>query len=214
LKYCPVASRKGRNFQEAAATGWRFLITPSDMTRQRPTVAHVVRHHHYALDNGAWAAQGNLEAWDEAGFLRLLQTYGHGADFCVCPDVVGNADETFALSRRCVDSVKRKCGHVLFAVQDGMNAPDVEAFIAVHQVHGIFVGGTTEFKITTLPMWSRLAVERNLHLHVGRVNTVKRLQYIHQHCADSFDGSGVIKWSQHLALINAAVERLDKQILL
>ena len=44
---------------------------------------------------------------------------------------------------------------------------------------GIFVGGSTPFKLETMPAWGELAREIGCWLHVGRVNSGRRIRDCH-----------------------------------
>lgn len=45
------------------------------------------------------------------------------------------------------------------------------------------------------------------YLHVGRVNTKKRIRLCQEAGADSFDGSGVSRFSAHLPVLDSAVRQ-------
>jgi hypothetical protein len=55
---------------------------------------------------------------------------------------------------------------------------------------GIFVGGSSEWKDRTTPMWAALAHRLGSYCHVGRVNTKTRLHICRTSGVDSIDGSG------------------------
>ncbi len=74
-----------------------------------------------------------------------------------------------------------------FAVQDGMTVEDVPGDADV-----IFVGGSTEWKWRTVAMWCA-AFQR---VHVGRVNTYRRLWECHDAGAESIDGTGWTRGDQ------------------
>jgi hypothetical protein len=70
------------------------------------------------------------------------------------------------------------------AVQDGMTPADIPANAEV-----IFIGGTTEWKWRSLPMWAQTGAR----VHVGRVNEVERLHICERWRVESVDGTG---WMQ------------------
>ncbi len=63
---------------------------------------------------------------------------------------------------------------LLIAVPDGVQLDDVARELC--PAVGIFIGGPTERKEATAGEWRSLARRRNCHLHVGRVNTVRRIK--------------------------------------
>ena len=141
----------------------------------------------FGLDNGAF---GHNEDWDEQAWLHLLdwaRISGQEPRWCIVPDVVGDRDRT--LDRWHIYSrVAAMYGWPLaFAVQDGMTPKDVPADASV-----VFVGGTTEWKWRTVGMWCGYFKR----VHVGRVNTYRRLWECHNAGAESIDGTGWMRGDQ------------------
>ena len=62
---------------------------------------------------------------------------------------------------------------------------------------GIFVGGSTEWKVRTIGIWAQLARECGVWCHVGRVNAKRRMELCAQAGVTSFDGSGASKFAIH-----------------
>jgi hypothetical protein len=122
----------------------------------------------------------------------------------VVPDVVGDRAGTLDLAETWLPVVRRFT-LPLVAVQDGMEAGDIEPWIGPEC--GIFVGGTTEWKWASLPRWGELAARRSAHLHVGRCNSARRVVDCYRAGASSFDGSGVVTgdWRRNLLTIAGAV---------
>jgi hypothetical protein len=69
---------------------------------------------------------------------------------------------------------------------------------------GIFVGGSTAWKIESLILWGRFAAIFGCYLHVGRVNTARRIRLCALAGADSFDGSSASRFATTLPLLEAA----------
>jgi len=69
-------------------------------------------------------------------------------------------------------------------VQDGMTPTDIP-----HNADVIFIGGTTEWKWRSLPMWANTGAR----IHVGRVNEVEKLHVCEKWRVESVDGTG---WMQ------------------
>jgi hypothetical protein len=152
-------------------------------------------------DNGAWKDASAGRSFDSVRWTRdqwrirdRHSAPGKRPDFVVCPDEVGAAEATFRRS-----TMERM--HVAegmpayFVVQDGMTTTRVHDFLCYADVDlgypfaGIFVGGGTEWKWRTLPLWRRLAVEQGIKLHVGRASTPELLRCARHEGADSADSS-------------------------
>lgn len=93
-------------------------------------------------------------------------------------------------------------GLFLLAVQNGMTPDQVEPFIGKRV--GIFVGGTTEFKLESLPSWAALVRKTGCYLHVGRVNTARRIRYCSGFGVHSFDGTSASMYAETVPLLDFA----------
>jgi hypothetical protein len=157
----------------------------------------------YALDNGAWRAYQQGIEFDVCRFETLVAKWGDYADWIVLPDMVAGGVDSLEFSMEWVDRIE---GQRLLAVQDGMTAAHVRPHIG--RDVGLFVGGTTEFKEQTLSEWGVLAREVGCWLHVGRVNTKRRISLCASAGATSFDGSGVSRFAKTIPFIDAARRQL------
>lgn len=139
----------------------------------------------YALDNGAWPAFKNGRTWDEAGWRDLMRwaaLSGIPPLWALVPDVVGDRDgtlERWPVYAPTVVAYGWKCG---FAVQDGMTFADVPDEQCM-----LFLGGSTEWKEAAIAPWCAAFPGR---VHVGRVNTWRRLVKCWRAGAVSVDGTG------------------------
>lgn len=188
-------SRTGtkRNLSELQARGWRMLLTPSE--KRSP------EGFRYAIDNGAWSAHLQEKPWSAARFSNLVERHGDGADFIIAPDIVAGGLDSLRLSLSWFPDLE-PYGKLLIPVQDGIAPSNVRAFL--DERVGIFVGGTTEWKLGTLPVWGRLARELNCYLHVGRVNTCRRIWLCQDNGADSFDGTSASMYADSLPRLDKA----------
>lgn len=96
-------------------------------------------------------------------------------------DMVANRNVTMQRWQQYFPIVKQFGFDAAFAVQDGMDPADVPPDAAV-----VFVGGSTVWKWRTLRMWC----ESFKRVHVGRVNSYRRLCQCHDAGAESCDGTG------------------------
>ncbi len=144
----------------------------------------------YALDNGAFPAFTKGEAWDPIAYRELLEWAAATCQpplWALVPDVVGNAAATIARWHEERGGVAAYGWPLAFAVQDGMTPADVPEGAAV-----IFVGGSTEWKWSTVSMWCR----QFPRVHVGRVNTYRWLRVCEDAGAESCDGTGWFRGDQ------------------
>lgn len=187
----PYVSRTGgRNLVPIRKRGWRLLVSAKGVHRTEGLK--------YALDNGAWSSFQAGEPFDEGAFLDVVSKLGPGADFVVIPDIVQGGLESLAFSLDWIDDLRAlpKSVRLLVAVQDDMTAGDLRPLL--DERVGIFVGGSTKWKELSLPTWAELSAERRCYLHVGRVNTMRRIHHCSAHGVDSFDGSGPALFSREM----------------
>lgn len=144
----------------------------------------------YALDNGAFPCWLKKRPWDEAAFMKLLDTvekYERKPDFGCCPDIVAGGLKSLEFSLAWMERLP-SCYPWYLAVQDGMTEADVSP--ALPRFAGLFVGGSTDWKMSSSPIWVRLAHQNGKPVHIGRVNTVARALTVGKlYGADSFDGN-------------------------
>lgn len=139
----------------------------------------------FALDNDCY------QALDRRRYLAMLRRCrGLGPLWVTAPDVVGDAYQTL-LRFRIWRPVLRYYGYpVAYVAQDGCTlAPWAE-------LDCLFIGGTTAFKLG--PVAAALAQEakrRGKWVHMGRVNSRKRMTYAGSIGCDSVDGTGVSRYS-------------------
>ena len=202
IAYATVTGTK-RNLKALKSHGWRLLFTPdSQASHMRRAIEAGFS---FCLDNGAWSAFQQEEPWDGDGFLKLLKGYGDRADFVVVPDIVEGGKGSLERSSAWLPACLRWCkGDALVPVQDGMAPWDVEPLLHSDNRIGIFVGGSTEGKLASMPWWGRLAKKHGRWLHVGRVNSVRRINACLSAGADSFDGSACSKRAKYVRRLDGA----------
>ncbi len=194
------ASRTGtrRNLAALRDAGWRLLVSATGCLRNEGFA--------YGLDNGAWTSFAQGRPFDERLFGIALTKMGQGADWTVIPDIVagGIPSLEFSLSwmRRVLDATERG----LIAVQDGMSIEDVRGFLGSRV--GIFVGGSTEWKERTLESWAQLGRSLGCWVHVGRVNSQRRINLCAHVGATSFDGTSASRFAKSLPRLDRAVRQI------
>lgn len=184
-----------RNLAALLAAGWRLLLTPDNPTPRKGF--------HYGCDNGAWGYFQRNEQFDENAFSDFIQRVGVGADFVIVPDIVAGGMESLRFSRSWMPRL-RHLRHLLLPVQDGMSPEDVGLFLSEYPCAGIFLGGSTEWKLKTMYGWGMVAHSFGRWYHVGRVNTARRIRLCAEAGADSFDGTSATMYSDTLPMLNDA----------
>ena len=182
--------------------GWRILATPETLKGSRgkraPYWPADGAPAPYALDNGAWGVFKRGAEFDDDVFLWAVDRLGEGADWVVLPDVVADREATLERAEQWFPRLEGL--RLLLAVQDGMTADDVLPWLS--RGVGIFVGGSTEWKLSTIRQWAPLAHQHGQHCHVARVNTCKRIALCKHFGVDSADGKSVV-------LFPSTMSRLD-----
>lgn len=173
------ASRTGtrRNLAALRAAGWRLLVSARGVLR--------TEGFRYALDNGAWTAHQRGEPFDVAAFEAAVALLGDGADWIVVPDVVMDARSTLDMADTWLPRLARY--PLLVAVQNGITADDVRPWIGPRV--GVFIGGDSAWKEASARGWGALCRERGAWLHMGRVNSRRRIAIAAEAGVDSIDGT-------------------------
>lgn len=166
----------------------------------------------WAADNACF---GGLDAPAFLRFLaRLVESPRKPAWVC-CPDVVGDMGATLAMYDRWAPCMRSLGLPVALVLQDGAELFKWRArlpWIYGNEIAAVFVGGSTEWKESEhAERLARQAKDDGLLVHVGRVNTERRIQRIARwNCVDTFDGSGWSKWGE--ARIPLAVKWIDREM--
>lgn len=152
----------------------------------------------WAMDNRAFVG------FESEPFTRYLERRCDipGCLFVVAPDVVGNAQATLQQFTYW-QSVIRAYGYpVALAAQDGLESLP----IPWSDFDALFIGGSTAWKLSISA--ARIvgeAKQRGKWVHMGRVNSIRRLRYAQAIGCDSVDGSGYniepAKVIQHLPIL-------------
>lgn len=169
------------------------LLTPLTRFRlQRPALP-------WGMDNGAFAR------FEEKSFLSLLQREEHHKATCLfvtAPDVVGSARRTLEVFERWKGQLAS--WPIALAIQDGQQDHE----IPWDEIAAVFVGGTTEFKLS--PQAAHVIKAAKIlgkWAHVGRVNDAARFAYFEELGADSIDGTGISRYSH----MRRAISKRDNQ---
>lgn len=142
----------------------------------------------WAADNAAFSK------FDPVAYATMLERAAAEPTrplFVTVPDVVGDAFRTRWRFADWYPVLKRFRLPLAYVLQDGEHTDTVPWSL----IAAVFVGGSTAFKVGAQAR--ALVVEaqrRGKWVHMGRVNTVRRLMYAQQIGCDSVDGSGFARF--------------------
>ena len=163
----------------------------------------------YGLDNGCF------KSFDEQSWNTLIREAEENHPlFITAPDLVGSAQRTIELFH----VFKRKLHGLPIALvlQDGIES----VTIPWDEISGgVFVGGTDAFK-TSRECLNTLKTAGMLkkYIHIGRVNSARRIQDFVQaekdygFKVDSIDGSGMSRFDERLEVVLSAIRNEDPQM--
>lgn len=103
-----------------------------------------------------------------------------------CPDVVGDAEATYEKFIEWKNAIIWRGLPLAYVAQDGQE----DRFVPWSQLDAIFIGGTTEWKLG--PGAADLMMEgkrQGKQVHMGRVNSMCRMELAFHQGADSTDGT-------------------------
>ncbi len=196
------ASRTGtkRNLDALRAAGWGLLVSRAGVWRTEGFDRIVA-------DNGAWADYQAGRDFDEDAYEKFLDWLPITPDWIVLPDVVAGGLRSLALSMRYLNRCAACAPLVLLAVQDGIEPPDVSSVVGAGV--GIFLGGSTDWKIRKMAEWGQFCSDRGIHYHVARVNSIRRMSQAIGSGADSIDGSSASRYAVSLPKLAYAARQSD-----
>lgn len=144
----------------------------------------------WACDNDAF------KAWNEEQFRRMIHSLGlnpgqRGLLWVNAPDVVADAKATQDRFWTWQPILAERGIPIAFAGQNG--AEDLD--LPWRYFHCLFIGGDDEWKLSKAAEdLAREAKAQNKLVHMGRVNSLKRIRHAHEIGCDSFDGTMTSKW--------------------
>lgn len=153
------------------------ILTPRNS--QHPTAPLIA-------DNGCF---GKTYVGDDAWFEWLSATAerdAHRIAFATAPDVVANAAATWERSEPWLPRIRALGVPAAYVAQDGVTS----ASMPWGSFDVLFVGGSTGWKLGEEAAGVMAgAVQRGIPVHMGRVNTLKRLRYAYFAGCTSVDGT-------------------------
>lgn len=152
----------------------------------------------WVLDNGAFAAWKGGKPFDPEAFAARAWRVAELAPlFGVLPDVVGGGMASLELSLAWLPKLPPSIPWYL-AVQDGIPPILIDDVLDAHpRIAGLFLGGTTAFKLAFSEIWSVSAHWRGLKFHYARVSTERHLRRALACGADSCDSTQPLWSAEH-----------------
>lgn len=138
----------------------------------------------WCADNGCFSARFQEDHW--WSFLERNAGAAGACSFATAPDVVGDAVGTLERSAPWLQPIRDLGYPVALVGQDGME----DLAVPWDDVDAFFIGGSTEWKLSDEA--ARMVDEargRGKWVHMGRVNSRKRLAYAESIGCDSADGT-------------------------
>lgn len=139
----------------------------------------------WAADNGCFT-NPNLNNSDFLKWLEHLKQFQDNCLFAVAPDVVGDAKATIERSESVLSEIRSLGYEAAFVAQDGLE----NLSIYWEKFDCLFIGGTTQWKCSDSAFHLiREGLRRGKWVHVGRVNSMRRILWARFAGAHSCDGT-------------------------
>jgi hypothetical protein len=167
-------------------------------------------HSLFAADNGCYASP---EKYSNNGFLSWLNKLNRKAClFAVAPDIVGNAERTRERAYPMLPRIRELGFKAALVAQDG----ELSDLINWGELDAIFIGGSTEWKLSQAAGDIVAAAKREKKwVHMGRVNSFKRMRLAAALGCDSVDGTYLaFEPDNRKGKIKEWINQLQKQPLL
>lgn len=197
------ASRTGtrRNLDALRRHGWGLMVSRAGVWRTEG-FSNVVG------DNGAWADFQAGRQFDEDGYHRFLDWIEpHRPRWLVLPDIVAGGLLSLDLSVRYLNRCAAVAPLLLIAVQDGMTEAHLAPFVGASV--GVFLGGSTSWKLETALQWGAFCADRGAYYHFARANSIKRIALAAAAGAHSFDGSSASRYAVTTPKLTFAAQQPD-----
>lgn len=137
----------------------------------------------WAADNGCFSNKWSAKAW-----LTWLKSHEspHSALFATVPDVVADHRQTMNRWKEWWSVVSDLGFKTAFVLQDGADMDEVPW----GDMDALFIGGSTEYKLSKdAQIATQMAKKAGKWVHMGRVNSARRIQLAHEWGCDSVDGT-------------------------
>jgi hypothetical protein len=162
--------------------GMGLMLTPRAGLRLRAAAAVPA----WAADTGCFKRPEAFDLERYFAWLSAMEPVRERCLFATAPDVVGDATATWERSAPVLPRLRAAGFRAALVAQDGIEAMRVEwsAFDV------LFIGGTTSWKLSDAALVLMAeARRRGKWVHMGRVNSRRRLRFAHLAGCHSADGT-------------------------
>lgn len=178
--------------------GFGILNSP-ETRRQNPTTFQGAM---WASDNDAYTYWLHKQAYNPLPLLKCLAKWQAYSDTCLfvnAPDVIADFDATVRNFWYWQPLIKAYGFKVAFTVQNGYRHNWQTLELCLSYADALFIGCTNSEKYHPR-MWDvvKLAKERGLWVHNGRVNNPSKIQISISMGCDSFDGTSYAFYPPHI----------------
>jgi hypothetical protein len=155
------------------------MVTPR--MRQRPPADQP-----WAADNGRFNSPHEYDDDRYLAWLSKMQPHADRCLFATAPDVVGDAQATLEMSLPMLPRIRARGYRAALVAQDGLTP----ATTPWNELDALFIGGTTTWKLSdAVRALVSEAKRQGKWVHMGRVNSLRRLRIAHAMGCDSADGT-------------------------
>lgn len=141
---------------------------------------------HWAADNGCFTKGDAFSLPAYLAWLEKMKPLAGNCLFATAPDVVADAQRTWDRSSPTFELIRERGFGVALVAQDGIEKMDIQWSL----FDSFFIGGSTDWKLSSASAdVCREAKRRGMWVHMGRVNSLRRLEIAEQFGCDSVDGN-------------------------
>ena len=163
--------------QKLMQAGFGVLSTPYSL-QKRPSNQWV-----WAADNGCYSKRWEHHTWEKWLKSNLNP---ETALFATVPDIVGDHSATLQRWRKYAKVVKDLGYRTAFVLQDGATFSE----LPIIEMDALFIGGSTDFKLSNeCKQIVKDCKNEGKWVHMGRVNSQRRMQIAYEWGCDSVDGT-------------------------
>jgi hypothetical protein len=176
---------------------------PQMRDHAHPNLGRLVTPRHFCSlhehEGWLWAADNDcFQGLDPKAYFAMLDALVGMPGRCLfatVPDVVADAQATAKLFEIWWRAVVRRRLPVALVAQDGLEHLERWLAMAGPRIDALFIGGSTEWKLgPSAEALVAQAKDRGKWVHMGRVNSDRRIRYSASIGCDSVDGTKWVRW--------------------
>ena len=176
---------------------------PQMRAHEHPNLGRLVTPRHYPSlhehEGLTWAADNDcFQGLDPHAYYTMLDALKGAPGRCVfvtIPDVVEDARATAERFEVWWTATTRRGLPTALVAQDGLERLGRWLPMVWPRIDALFIGGSTEWKLGPhAEAFVREAKQRGKWVHMGRVNSARRIRYANSIGVDSIDGTSWVRW--------------------